>query len=153
MRIVYSVPITISPVSYNINRDGEFTHNDIYCMMQSQVYEQVIQDEYENTTEYLINPDRYVGNYYIKLDTNEANEKFEYWFKDIVTLYKFPDNVSTSIGWIHLNPIEEITEEEVKEQINKLYEDIQNSGYVDNEILEQHFKIVEDMVKEANFET
>lgn len=154
MDIVYSVPITISPVSFKINANGEFTHNDIYCAMPSQIYEMVVLNNREtsiNVTEYLTDPDRYIGNYYVYIDTCGTSEKFEYWLKDSITLFKFPDGNAITTAWMHLNPVKEVTEDEVKEQINKLYEDIQNCGCIYDDIIGQHLKIVEQMAKEVKF--
>ena len=157
MILVYSIPIVITPVNYSFSKDkshyGAFEHNEVYCSMLTKEYEQIVPNLRNigvNTTEFLTDPDRLVGTR-IFTDLGVHGEIFNYNMKDSITIYKFPENTSISSTWLYLVPQkDEVTDEEIKEEIDKVYNDLLTDGPIDNAILENHLKYLEALAISAN---
>lgn len=152
MSFVYSIPIIISPVNYSFSKEkshyGAFEHNEIYCSMLTKEYEQVVPNLRNigiNTTDFLNDPDRLVATK-IFTDIGIHGDIFDYSMKDSITIYKFPENTSISSTWLYLVPQkDDISEEEIKAEVDKVYNDLLNNGEIDNAIIETHLKYLETM--------
>jgi len=152
MILVYSIPIVITPVNYSFSKEG-FKHNEVYCSMLTKEYEQVVPNLKNigvDETNYLTDPDRLVGTR-IFSDLDIHGDIFDYSMKDSITIYKFPENTSISSTWLYLVPQkDEVTDEEIETEIDKVYNDILNDGPIDNAIIENHLKYLESLVISAN---
>jgi hypothetical protein len=152
MVLVYSIPIVITPVNYSFSKEG-FKHNEVYCSMLTKEYEQVVPNLKNigvNETNYLTDPDRLVGTR-IFSDLDIHGDIFDYSMKDSITIYKFPENTSISSTWLYLVPQkDEVTDEEIEAEIDKVYNDLLNDGPIDNAIIENHLKYLESLAISAN---
>jgi hypothetical protein len=158
MVLVYSIPIVITPVNYSFSKDkshyGAFEHNEVYCSMLTKEYEQVVPNLKNigiNETNYLTDPDRLVGTkIFADLGVHGDGDIFDYSMKDSITIYKFPENTSISSTWLYLVPQkDEVTDEEIEAEIDKVYNDLLNDGPIDNAIIENHLKYLESLAISA----
>ena len=157
MVLVYSIPIVITPVNYSFSKDkshyGAFEHNEVYCSMLTKEYEQVVPNLRNigvDTTNFLTDPDRLVSTR-IFTDFGVHGEIFNYSMKDSITIYKFPENTSISSTWLYLVPQkDDVSEEEIKAEVDKVYNDLLTDGPIDNAILENHLKYLESLAISAN---